>query len=230
MDGEISEGMPQALAFLKQLTGREGDKIDDFHLTSAQRLRFKSWCLKNDFSLEGASQQDFITEIVMPQITKQAIGLDVQDMRELFPDEVEDLKTDSFVSFAFSQREIAYAEMHESPLQTLTGVFALKEAICKADNRRFPLESIEIDYDNYGRPVFDGFAVSVSHSGSLSIATALALVNSSQHDDLPKQFTDYSDAPEKRSDFSGWLLWSSLILVTVTVSVLTTGIILLVLP
>jgi phosphopantetheine--protein transferase-like protein len=104
------------------------------------------------------------------------IGIDIQEVNELFPNTVLDLKSNEEITSIFSQQEIAYAETKINPLQTLTGIFSAKEAIFKTgyiNNLDNYLKKIEIKYNEEGKPQYKNFSLSISHSKDFAVAIAI---------------------------------------------------------
>ena len=100
------------------------------------------------------------------------IGIDIVQIEE-FPKYVSG--TDSrFYADSFSENEIIYCESRHSPESSFAGLFSAKEAIIKADSayQRIPFNEIEIQHSNLGKPLFDGFDISISHSLATVVAVA----------------------------------------------------------
>ena len=106
---------------------------------------------------------------------RNAVGIDIQLIAELFPSKSNDMKSDPELLRIFSPREIAFAETNRQPIDTLAGIFAAKEAIIKAGHSGIntnDLSSIEITHNEDGKPEFSGYALSISHSGEYAVAIA----------------------------------------------------------
>ncbi len=169
-----------AQEFLTRLTGREGARPAD--LSSAQRARFLAWCAANRVNpdtLDTASASAPAAPAPRPAATGAraafgAIGTDIQDIDELFPEEIADLKSAPDLAGIFTQKELAYAESRPDPYATLAGLFAAKEAIVKCDGAERPLASIEITHEETGKPVTEGYLISISHTKRTAFAVALA--------------------------------------------------------
>jgi phosphopantetheine--protein transferase-like protein len=101
-----------------------------------------------------------------------SVGIDIEPINNL-PDTT-DYREDIFYSQNFSSREIAWCILKTNPKESFTGLFAAKEALVKADpalsSQQFSL--IEIDHDTQGKPLFEGFAISISHADRFAIAVA----------------------------------------------------------
>jgi len=177
-------GEVEALAFFNRLTNTKSESINFDKLSSAQRARFLSWCRQN--GIDWSTDEDSSEPKNNPSIKAGSdnaqdlrpnlrIGIDIQHESELFPDALIDVKSQDSLSDIFTQREIAYAEMRQNPFESLTGMFAAKEAIVKAsvakvENR---LSEIEINFSENGAPFFPGCCLSISHSKGTAVAVAL---------------------------------------------------------
>lgn len=102
-----------------------------------------------------------------------SIGIDIESVSG-FPI-AGDFRTHEFYQLNFSQKEIAYAILQPDPLQTFAGMFAAKEAIIKASEgwTGVPFNQLEILHDAVGKPLFEGFAISISHQESIAVAVAI---------------------------------------------------------
>jgi len=104
------------------------------------------------------------------------IGIDMESAENL-PD-TSDYYSHQFYKDNFSEREIGYCSSQTNPKKSFSGRFAAKEAIVKADNIYInkPFFEIEIQISECGRPLFQGFNLSISHvhlgQNQLSIAVA----------------------------------------------------------
>jgi phosphopantetheinyl transferase (holo-ACP synthase) len=139
------------------------------------------------------------------------IGVDIQSVNELFPTgATTDLKTSAEVTAIFTLREISYAQSRPSPLETLTGLFAAKEALrkCSMQLLAFPLLELEVLPDASGRPRFPGFSLSISHSGGFAIAVAASIGNSRVPAPtvVPTDALDAPDLPNKAHATTGSFL------------------------
>lgn len=166
------------------ITGRHDKDIKFDLLTSAQRARLFSWAESEGLDIEvlGATSQQAVgskshKNEVLESFSELAIGIDLQDQSELFADLPLDMKSDEELLSIFTPREIAHAEGRPNPAETLTGIFALKEAIVKTgaySNQPFRFSDLEIFHGPDGKPQFDGFSVSISHSSKLAVAVAIS--------------------------------------------------------
>lgn len=100
------------------------------------------------------------------------IGIDIEEIIS-FPD-VDDYRADSFYTMNFADAEIAYCILQRNPKQSFAGIFAAKEAIVKVDNKwgQRPFSEIVIGRDGSGKPYFNDFLISISHSGQMAVAVA----------------------------------------------------------
>jgi hypothetical protein len=73
------------------------------------------------------------------------IGVDIQSINELFPISLEsDFKDRDDFKSIFTMRELSYAQSRVDMRQTLTGIFAAKEAISKCQHGEINLFDIEV--------------------------------------------------------------------------------------
>jgi phosphopantetheine--protein transferase-like protein len=160
------------------------------------------------------------------------IGIDIQSVGELVPNELlGDPKSSSELTQVFTLREISYAQSQPSVAETLTGIFAAKEAIRKCDSRlmSLPLLQIEVLPEPRGRPCYPGFALSISHSGGFAIAVAIcepsvrnepatalrALPTVDAENNLREQFKPRREAAHKLIHFVASMLVFALVLIVI---------------
>lgn len=184
-------------SFLSKLLNRNISFDDAFSLTSAQKARLIGWGisqgvvytpkhLQNELSLKiltiMVNGQDSISPELeegknLPRIqgvTENLLGIDLQNTNELFPQGVpDDLKSDEALKSIFTLQELSYAASKGDAIETLTGIFAAKEAIIKAGSTNAALNSLEILPGPGGAPQTKNYWISISHSGGYAIALAL---------------------------------------------------------
>jgi phosphopantetheine--protein transferase-like protein len=186
--------------YLSSLLNRSVSASENVSLSSAQRARFTGWLesrgvsigatavpttfdvgeLANRFGVARSEAVAGRANLPPPHAVTTAplmgIGIDIQSVSELIKrDSIADLKADVELRAIFTLRELSYAEAKGSPADTLTGIFAAKEAARKADPEmlRRQLTEIEILPDDQGRPQLPGFAISISHSAGVAVAIAI---------------------------------------------------------
>ncbi len=102
------------------------------------------------------------------------IGIDIEEL-DAIP-ETKSHRSHPFYTENFSQREISYCLLKEHPTQSFAGLFALKEAIIKANNqymgRKF--NEMEISHNDKGMPFHEGFILSISHNTESAVGIALS--------------------------------------------------------
>jgi len=103
-----------------------------------------------------------------------SVGIDIQSITEL--PESDDYWEDEFYKMKFKPEEIGYCVKKENARQSFAGIYAAKEALIKCDNR-LNWEDILISHDENGKPICNGFAVSISHSDDVAIAAVLKNVS-----------------------------------------------------
>lgn len=201
----MSKGVEE---FLSNLLGQDVSAESLVRLTSGQRARLVSWSDSNGIKLNRSviRQAEFTVnqaidtanggiEVAQPDIRAntskgytapenmalQAIGIDIQSIDELLPDDC-DFKSNDEIRHIFSMKEISYAEARGNPRETLAGIFAAKESLLKAspDLVSRPLPDIEILPNADGAPEFPGFALSISHSAGFAVACAISQAQQSQ--------------------------------------------------
>jgi phosphopantetheine--protein transferase-like protein len=101
------------------------------------------------------------------------IGVDIESI-DNFPIAT-DFREHEFYLNNFSTEEISYCLLKINPYQSFAGLFCAKEALCKVNNslRSVPFNKINIQYTLEGKPTFQNYAISISHTQNYSIAVAL---------------------------------------------------------
>lgn len=185
--------------FFSKLLNSDIKEDTTIRLTSAQSARAYAWLKSNNFQVDDfplgkgftLQQLFFITsennasESVATKKSKIScssevcydstgeLGVDIQSVRELFPDGLPvDPKSDPELLGIFTVKELSYAQSKTDSLQTLTGIFAAKEAIQKCSSKKIGFLDIEVLPDKSGRPKTDFFVISISHSQDYAVAIA----------------------------------------------------------
>jgi phosphopantetheine--protein transferase-like protein len=101
------------------------------------------------------------------------IGIDIENISN-FPI-VNDFREDSFYKINFTPTEISYCILKPSPIESFAGLFCLKEAICKTNEelRKIPFNQFEIGHTQEGKPIYNGYALSVSHTQDIATGVAV---------------------------------------------------------
>ena len=138
---------------------------------------------------------------ILPQLN-EAIGIDIQSISELFPDGlVSDPKSDGELLSIFTARELSYSQSKVDSMQTLTGIFAAKEAILKCSEIKIAFNELEILPNSDGKPCFEGYRLSISHSQEYAIAIAMPEPKMCQElIKAPSGFNSHSSAQSKSRD------------------------------
>ena len=202
MDGKSTMDSEDFAGYLSRMLGRSIEMDAIVRLASGQQARAASWLAER-----GIAGEDLRSRLSAPfqprtfapaqhatalqasiQTTRSStgdvdadnlrVGIDIQRVDELLPELIDrDLKSSSEVTAMFTLREISYAQSRPTPLETLCGMFAAKEALRKCDAALLtrPLRELEILPNTAGQPEFRGFAISISHSGGFAIAVAARL-------------------------------------------------------
>lgn len=182
--------------FLGKLLNNPIDSGTEIFLSSAQRARLYDWlkeakipfdeaALTTSFNInqllgfvqtsQNAIKASENPSVNMADLGKHGaiygVGIDIQSIPELFPATLAlDLKADQMLRTIFTLSEISYCQTKKTPEESLTGIFAAKEAIAKAGCEN--PGSIEIHFNSFGRPCFQGYILSISHSGEYAVAVA----------------------------------------------------------
>ena len=189
-----------AAEYLAKLLSRPVTSHTVLRLSSAQRARFGGWLNSHGMGDGGASLGSEFTlnslfsgtppagnlvriEDVRTRPKDDALpelGVDIQSISELMANIKDgDLKANPEMVNLFTLREISYAQSRPNTAETLTGVFAAKEAIRKC--RRGPalspeeFRNIEVLPDTDGQPKASGYQISISHSSDFAVAVALRM-------------------------------------------------------
>ncbi len=180
--------------FISRLLNRPVKTDEMLSLSSSQRARVRAWCTEHHIQYPNLRQPVSLSQFAelteAPPIAEAApstdapapparagslaLGVDIQSISELFPEHVSDFKADPQLTAIFTLRELSYAEAKPDPYQTLTGLFAAKEAIMKTSPTlmRMALNAIEVLPDERGAPVYGNHTLSISHSGGMAVAVA----------------------------------------------------------
>jgi phosphopantetheine--protein transferase-like protein len=100
------------------------------------------------------------------------LGIDIEEISAM--PVTHDFRKEEFYHMNFNANEIAYCILQADPYSSFAGLFAVKEAIVKADgqyrNRAF--NTIEVGHSAEGKPLYPGFSISISHAGGVAVAIA----------------------------------------------------------
>ena len=189
--------------YFSKLLNSNIDENTILKLSSSQKARAHAWLKSNNFNAGNLLLKNVFTiqEIISGVRNESAkddtsapknkrsdpssfsdnnkpIGIDIQNISELFPEGIpEDSKSDPELLGIFTIKELTYAQSKENPLQTLTGLFAAKEAVQKCLEDNLNLTDIEILSNKNGKPNTAGFLISISHSQDYAVAIALMKEN-----------------------------------------------------
>jgi phosphopantetheine--protein transferase-like protein len=123
------------------------------------------------------------------------IGIDIESISN-FP-VVNDYREDPFYKTNFTTNEISYCILKPSPIESFAGLFCLKEAICKTNEnyRKISFNQIEITHTAEGKPLFQGYALSVSHTKD--VATGVAVKGKTIKEENASKIEDKDDRISK---------------------------------
>lgn len=141
--------------------------------------------LKSSSSIEPKQDIHSADIQILALGTSASIGVDIQSVSELFPEGLsDDPKSDPELLAIYTLKELSYAQSRLDPAQTLTGLFAAKEAILKCAQKEINLTNIEILPDPMGRPIINGFLVSISHSLEYAVAIAMPAIRMEKNNEV----------------------------------------------
>ena len=102
-----------------------------------------------------------------------SVGIDIETISSL-PKAI-DFREDGFYKENFNEKEIAYCILQANPYESFLGLFAIKEAIVKADNKFkvTKFREINITHNSVGKPQFSDMSISISHTDNIAFAVAI---------------------------------------------------------
>jgi phosphopantetheinyl transferase (holo-ACP synthase) len=197
-----------AKEYFSKLLNTAVDENTVIKLSSAQSTRAHAWLKSNNFNVDNLSLgSGFILHQLIGGVqsenikvnTKSAeikhvssvlnshsniyIGIDIQSIGELFPSGLPiDPKSDIELLAMFTIKELSYAQSKGCPLQTLTGIYAAKEAAQKCTQNKINFTDMEILPDQNGKPSVNGFSISISHSQDYAVAIAVCDIKNISND------------------------------------------------
>jgi phosphopantetheine--protein transferase-like protein len=126
-------------------------------------------------SLEGESSNSVSSPV--NHSGGSTVGIDIEEVDSM--PRANDFREDEFYKMNFSSAEIAHCILQSNPYASFAGLFAAKEAIVKANNanRSKLFNTITINHDTEGKPVYSGFNLSISHTNNLAVAVAIPVAD-----------------------------------------------------
>ncbi len=217
-------------------------------LSSAQTARAHTWLKNNNFNLDnlslasGFTLQQLIGGIqnetnkvntssikiehvssVLHNQRNNYIGIDIQSISELFPSGLSiDPKSDVELLEIFTIKELSYAQSKNYPLQTLTGIYAAKEAAQKCMQSKINFTDMEILPNQNGKPSVNGFSISISHSQDYAVAIAISDIKNISNDFYSPQslLKSKSVYPSKSENISRYSIFNIIIATLVSLLIL----------
>ncbi|HEV3413654.1 MAG TPA: 4'-phosphopantetheinyl transferase superfamily protein [Puia sp.] len=140
------------------------------------------------------------------------VGIDIEEVAAML--QVADLRKDAFYLANFTSAEMAYCILQADPYASLAGLFAVKEAIVKADGqfRNRPFQTIGIGHTAEGKPVFPGFSVSIAHAGGMAVAVAVRGAEGAAGAGSAAPMREPAANREAKPASTAWLNWIALLL------------------
>ena len=144
------------------------------------------------------------------------IGIDIEEIAAL--PRTTDFRKEGFYTMNFTATEIAYCILQADPYSSFAGLFAVKEAIIKADgrykNRIF--NSIEIGHSPEGKPLFPGIDISISHAGGMAVAVAAP---SGVEPVMAASVQPAPSSVKQGGSVASWVAWIALLLSVMALSI-----------
>ena len=150
------------------------------------------------------------------------IGIDIEEIASL--PRTNDFRKEEFYKMNFTAAEIAYCILQPDPYASFTGLFAVKEAIIKADGRyqHAVFNSIEIGHSPEGKPVHPGYDLSISHAGMMAVAVAVPSTGNSARSPEPGSPVWQTPAPGRKGSLASWLAALALALSAIALIIVLT--------
>jgi len=165
---------------------------------------------------DGQAAPVAISAPVLAETSGGGIGVDMEEIAAL--PRTHDFRKESFYIENFTAGEIAYCILQADPYASFTGLFAAKEAIVKAADGRYshrPFHTIEIGHSPDGKPLHDGWHLSISHAGNMAVAVASPL---RQQEPVVRDEIGGAAQPARRSASAGGrLVWIALLISLVAI-------------
>ena len=83
------------------------------------------------------------------------------------------MKDSSFIKDYFTDNEIKYSESRPDPIETICGIYSVKESIRKTGNTN-NFKDIEISHIG-GKPIFKNYYISISHSAGICVSVCIQI-------------------------------------------------------
>ena len=185
------------LEIINRITGKNFEAGASIKLSSAQQYAFITLCRKvgkivnkniinNNFIIKDVLKENTILSSVTNKIAKPkikvekmnmsslSVGIDIQNIEEFTKliDNKKDITKSDFVNDYFTKKEIDYSLGRPNSIETICGIFSVKECIKKSGYSN-DLKSIEILYNKEGRPFFKDYSISISHSAGTCVAICI---------------------------------------------------------
>ena len=159
---------------------------------------------------QGDSGKDqFIDRSSQPNIGsvggRGSVGIDLVEVASM--PVAADFRESEFYKMNFTDTEISHCVLQPNPHASFAGLFAAKEAICKADDRyrSSPFRTIEIQWEVEGKPIFPGMEISITHTDHAAAAVAILLpVQEAASHSGTSVFTEATAA----GTVPGWILFA----------------------
>ena len=151
--------------------------------------------------------------------TDNSIGVDIEKLVNI--PEAADFREEQFYIQNFTPKEISYCTLKAYPRQSFLGLFCAKEALCKisASIAQKKFNEIEILHTEDGKPVYEGYLLSISHTDDTAVAIAMKNSKPEKNITLEIEKNEKIDLPVSPPKGSKLLL--SLVLFSILISITT---------
>lgn len=163
---------------------------DNGHPADFARFKSNQMTVSEILENAGAAPDDFVASApapapapaqisraraTAPTIAPLGLGIDLQSLSNL--PESSDYRGDSFYARNYTAAELAYCIQQADPRQSLSGIWAAKEAVVKAGaaspSPAGEFGQIEIGRDAGGAPTYPGCLISITHEAGLAAAVCV---------------------------------------------------------
>jgi len=144
--------------------------------------------------------------------TPASVGIDIEEIAAL--PRTTDFRKEEFYRMNFTPAEIAYCILQPDPYSSFAGLFAVKEAIVKADEskRNSNFNTLEIQHSPEGKPLYPHYGVSISHAGGMAVAVVARVHGMSEATASPAVPVLQTGPFVRQKTSSSWIAWLALLI------------------
>jgi len=144
--------------------------------------------------------------------TPASVGIDIEEIAAL--PRATDFRKEEFYRMNFTPAEIAYCILQPDPYSSFAGIFAVKEAIVKADESKQSsnFNTLEIQHSPEGKPLFPHYGVSISHAGGMAVAVVARVHGMPEATASPAVPVLQTGPFVRQKTSSSWIAWLALLI------------------